>query len=114
MLKTLSRLVAVAAMLLALAAPANAHYHGKDSPSTGWTGYSGGAGLYHTNADDNVTDGHCVFIRYWANGQWNNDGAYSCGPTVTKWHTPFPSQARLCVTGHWSNLNSGACRSNLP
>lgn len=106
--------MAVVALLLAMAAPSGAHTHGKDSPSSGGVAFSSAINSWITSADDNVTDGHCVFVRYREGSQfgpWRNDGAKSCGPFVQAFHFPFPASAKLCVTGHWGSLNGSACRT---
>lgn len=99
-----SRRAAIAGAILAIAlwgmAPASAHTHGASSPS--WVASTGTSTL----ADDNVTDGHCVYVSYKRTGSSTvyYDGAKSCGPTETKSHSPHQIiNYRACVTGHWGD-----------
>lgn len=79
---------------------ASAHTGGMLLPSTATHFNLGGSG--YTGADDNVTDGHCVYAAWKRSGIWNYNGAYSCGPVVTKFHSaPNIVDSRKCISGHW-------------
>ncbi len=78
------------------AVPANAHTGGRNFPTVF------GASSSQTLADDNVTDGHCVYVSYKKNGATFDNGAKSCGPVVIKYNGSTITNSRGCITGHWT------------
>lgn len=94
---------AIFAMTLGISAPsASAHTAGAKQPSEVFVTSFGTT--WGTYADDNVTDGHCVYVSYFQANVTRTDGAKSCGPPVNK-NTNSASTvwyADLCITGHWS------------
>lgn len=89
-------------------APASGHNYGRNSPS--YT-YHNTYDVY-TVANDEVTDGHCVYAGYKEWGVWKYDGAYSCNTEKVKGHNGGRysiTSSKACVTGH---SISYACRTN--
>jgi len=84
------------ALLISSGGAAGAHTAGKNWPS--YVGFTS----TETLADDNVTDGHCVYATYIKNGLVFTNGAKSCGPVVYKTHGASVTFAVPCITGHWS------------
>lgn len=102
---TLIAIIVIASTLLVVPSSAHSNYDG-------WPGGEGnfgtwqqpGGGPFKMNADDTLTDGHCVYMKanYKGSNTWYHT-PWSCGAeTWSNWITRIGAwDVYICVTGHW-------------